>query len=197
MTPRELLSAPRETIKVRQNTDEWLQLRRSKRTASETPAVLGLSPWTSPIELAMAKFSSEPANNNGNIAMSHGHKFEPIARKLYERSHDLKMTPCVLARGDYLASLDGLSGDEKTVLEIKCPFTKRQSGTWQHAEHGVVERHYYAQIQHQLMVSGAKRCHLWVFDSDTKEALLVPVLPCIAFHIKIINAWDLFWQRYT
>ncbi len=60
--------------------------------------------------------------------------------------------PAVLVSGDYLASLDGELGD--AIMEIKCPSSPR-SGALQD---GVYLSHWW-QMQHQLMVSGAKRCH--------------------------------------
>ena len=38
------------------------------------------------------------------------------------------------------------------------------SELWQTVESGEVPAHYVAQVQHQLMVSGAAVAHLWVFD---------------------------------
>ena len=50
------------------------------------------------------------------------------------------------------ASLDGLSFDGPTVLEIKCPMNVRDQAA---AKQGSVPPQYYAQLQHQLEVSRA------------------------------------------
>ena len=50
--------------------------------------------------------------------------------------------------------------------------------------------HYVAQVQHQLMVSGASIAHLWVFDGT--QGLLKEIKPDPAMHDRIRAAWDAF-----
>lgn len=56
--------------------------------------------------------------------------------------------------GVFLASLDGITQDGKTILEIKCP---RNAGmeTYKDALQGEVPENHYMQMQHAMMVSGA------------------------------------------
>jgi hypothetical protein len=53
-----------------------------------------------------------------------------------------------------------------------------------------VPEHYLAQVQHQLMVSGAALAHLWVFDGE--RGLLREIRPDPAMHGHIRAAWDSF-----
>ena len=102
------------------------------------------------------------------------------------------MQPVVMVDGEYSASLDGLSLPGDTILEVKCPMKGKDSEAWKRAELGQVERHYEVQIQQQLMVSGAKKCHFWVFNGKT--GVMVEVLPNPA-DVKIIKAgWDAFMK---
>jgi putative phage-type endonuclease len=50
------------------------------------------------------------------------------------------------------ASLDGLSFDGSTLLEVKCPLSLRDRAP---VQEGRVPSQYYAQLQYQLEVSGA------------------------------------------
>jgi putative phage-type endonuclease len=183
-----------ERIEVEQNTPEWLALRRRYRTASETPVVLGLSPWSTPEALAAEKFrgvvkASTPATR-------HGHDHEAEARAAAERKLHRVFAPAVLRRGEYLASLDGLSADGREVLEVKCPASGQDGATWKDAAWGLVQPHYAVQVQHQLMVSGAAVARFWVWDAYGRAGLLVDVLPDKAAHERIRRAWDGWWARW-
>ena len=104
-------------IQLPQGSPEWLAYRLAKRNASESAAVLGLSPWTTPYQLWLIK--------TGRLvqavthAMQRGTDLEPAARLAYEEQTGLVMQPQVLERGAYSASLDGLDLDGELVLEIK------------------------------------------------------------------------------
>lgn len=182
-------------LKLKQNTSEWISVRKKFRTASETPIVLNLSPWKTPGELAMEKFGGAKGFE-GNAATRHGHRYEEEARSAYEDENARKMTPTVVVRGDYLASLDGWSKCRKIVLEIKCPFSADRGHTWKNAMEQAVEPHYYYQIQHQLMVSGASQCDLWVYNTEDQEGIKVSVTRNPGAFTRILNAWEDFFLRY-
>ena len=42
-------------VQLTQGSPEWLEYRRSRRNASETAAVMGLSPWNTPYQLWLEK----------------------------------------------------------------------------------------------------------------------------------------------
>jgi predicted phage-related endonuclease len=81
-----------------------------------------------------------------------------------------------------------LDGD--LIVEIKVPYKGQASALWQSIEAGEVPAHYAAQIQHQLMVSGAGRAHLWVFDGE--RGLLRSIEPDTVAMEAIRAAWDAF-----
>ena len=76
------------------------------------------------------------------------------------------------------------------IVEIKCPYKGAASALWQSVEGGAVPGHYAAQIQHQLMVSGAAEAHLWVFDGQ--QGLLRSIARDEAAMEAIREAWDAF-----
>src|SRR5689334_17014377 len=75
--------------------------------ASETPIVLGVSPWTTPYQLWQQKLGL--AANEINQAMLHGTELESAARAVYERLTGLVMQPLVTVDGDYSVSLDEMT----------------------------------------------------------------------------------------
>jgi len=187
---------PIEIVNLVQGSQEWFALRRQKRTASETPIVMGLSPWQSAEKLAQCKFADHTPESATNKFTKHGHDFESAARAFYEAITDAKFSPCTVMRGHYLASLDGWSEDRRVILEIKCPFTRKNGDTWQSCLRWKIPDHYYAQVQHQLMVTGADCCHFVAFDPDDAQMLRVKAYPDRDFYKKIMAAWHDFEKIY-
>lgn len=193
---QKILCQPLRVIKVEQQSTKWMELRRNYRTASETPIVLGISPWSTPAKLAMEKFSSKPVEFTESFATAHGHQYEPVAREFYEKEHGRSMPPTVLVRGDYMASLDGFSRDRKVVLEIKCPFSGVYGSLWEDALDGKVPEHYEMQIAHQLMVSGSPICHLWVYLGKSRKGIMIEVKREPKHFPVIHQAWEDFFKKY-
>lgn len=177
-----------QVISIVQGTPEWLAHRRGLRNASETPAVLGISPWVTPYQLWLAKTGR--ATEEPNEAMRRGTALEPLARHAYEVETGHVMQPLVLQDGEYAASLDGVTLDGELIVEIKCPYKGQASSLWQALEAGEVPEHYRMQIQHQLMVSGAALAHLWVFDG--KAGLLREIRPEPQAVGAIHAGWEAF-----
>ena len=98
-------------VKLVQGSAEWHEHRRSHRNASETPAVLGISPWMTPYQLWQIKLGL--VESEVTPAMLHGTQLEPQVRAAYEALTGHVMQPLVLVDGEFSASLDGLtlSGD--------------------------------------------------------------------------------------
>ena len=175
-------------VQLKQGSPEWLAYRLAKRNASESAAVMGLSPWTTPYQLWQIKTGRLVQATN--LAMQHGTNLEPVARLAYETRTGLVMQPLVLEDSLYSASLDGMTLQGDLVLEIKCPMRGATSSLWQEVVSGQVPRHYALQVQHQLMVSGADQAHLWVYGGDT--GILHEIQRDEAVMTAIRLAWDAF-----
>jgi putative phage-type endonuclease len=175
-------------LKLVQGSQEWHDYRKTMRNASETPAVLGISPWVSPYQLWLIKTGR--TTQAVTEAMSHGTQLEPQARAAYENQTGHVMNPLVLQDGAYSASLDGITLGGDLIVEIKCPFRGRQSKLWREARDGSIPPYYAAQIQHQLMVSGALEAHLWVYAEG--EGLLITVSRDEAAMEAIRASWETF-----
>lgn len=175
-------------LKLEQGTAEWHAHRAKYRNASETPAVMGASPWMSVYDLWLLKTGRKTQQETE--AMRHGTEMEPIARLAYEVATGAIMQPKVMVNGLYSASLDGITLNGELLVEIKCAYRGQVSELWQQAKQGVAPEHYYLQVQHQLMVSGAKLAHLWVFDGNTGIKIEITPDPKVFEHIQ--SAWDDF-----
>ena len=178
-------------INFDQGSKEWLSWRKTVITATDCPAILGSSPWVSEYQCWQKKLGlveEKPINE----AMERGMRLEPIARNKFIKEFGIKMTPRVVESSefDFLgASLDGLSDDNKYVLEVKCGGKKLHDMALQ----GVLPDYYMDQIQHQLFVTKAEKCFYYSYDG--KEGICIEVLPDPNFAEKFMPKARMFWKR--
>lgn len=175
-------------VQLVQGSPEWLAYRLSMRNASESAAVLGASPWTTPYQLWLLKTGR--AVTPVTSAMRHGTDTEPAARAAYEAQTGFVLQPLVLEHKGYSASLDGITFDHDLILEIKCPMRGSRSDLWQDVSAGKVPEHYIIQVQHQLWVSDALFAHLWIFDGQRGLLHEIPRDEAVMERIKA--GWDGF-----
>jgi putative phage-type endonuclease len=175
-------------VRMTQGSPEWHEHRRRYRNASETPIILGVSPWVTPYQLWKLKLGL--VEQEVTPAMQQGTDLEPVARAAYERQTGRVMQPLVVVDGEYSASLDGvtLSGDR--VLEVKAPFKGRDSALWKAAEAGQLPEYYEWQVAHQLMVTKAGVADVFVFDGA--EGILLEVQPQPERWLQIHEGWNKF-----
>ncbi len=180
--------------RLHQNTPEWHRWRRQGIGASDAPVIMGEAPFKSPRTLWSIKTGRTQEDHAGPAARR-GQHLEPFARRAYERQTGIHMEPLCLVHEEFdwmRASLDGISFDGTTVLEIKCPLSVRDRTS---AREGRVPPHYYAQLQHELEVSRAERAHYWSFDRTA--GTLIEVRPDRDYAKRLLEAEAAFWQLVT
>lgn len=188
-------------LDLEQGTPAWLDWRKSRRCASESPALLRLAPYypRTPYDLWEVKtgLSRKAVNYYLERTQKRGHALEPLGRALYERERSDLMVPyTVEGEGGYAASLDGLSWDGARMLEIKCPFWGTASKLWSAVTTGRIPKHAQVQLQHQLMASGAELADFAVYAGDTHQLTIIEVRHDPAMQARIRAAWDGFWPDY-
>lgn len=174
-------------VKLVQGSAEWHIHRLAHRNASETPAVLGLSPYTTPYQLWQQRTGR--ATVEVTAAMAHGTATEPQARAMYEARTGHIVQPLVLVDGEYSASVDGLTLDGDLLVEIKCP-RSRDSTLLREAKAGRIPEHVRWQVAHQLMVTGARLAHVFVFDGALGHLIEQPAEPKCWDTIR--RGWEAF-----
>lgn len=145
---------------VKQGTQEWLDLREGKLTASDMATAIGENPYEKPRDLILKKCGLKPFT--GNSATAWGTKWEDVARDIYCERHDevaheigLEPHPTI----DWLAgSPDGVTESGK-LIEIKCPMSRA-------IVPGEVPGHYVAQIQLLMEILDLDECDFIQYKPD-------------------------------
>ena len=133
---------------------EWKELRRSKITATDAASILGIG-FLTPYQLWLRKITGEEEKDNP--AMERGRRLEEEARAIFQEKMIYEVKPMVVLHPKHpwlMATLDGVNLEHSVLLEIKCPGNKNHEiAAWD----GEVPPMYYAQMQHQMMVTGIKK----------------------------------------
>lgn len=123
-------------VELEQGTDEWLDWRANRFSASDASIIMQCRPdWMQIRSWERFRrhhglFGNEPREDEGDFlrrAAAYGHRVEPVARRRFAPT---TRPVCVEARGDdwrFAASLDGWDPGENLWAEIKCPIAKRRS----------------------------------------------------------------------
>lgn len=157
-----------------QGSPEWLEFRRTKIGASMAAAILGIDPWTTPLKLWEEIMHRK--EKTVTFAMQRGKDLEPKAREWLSNMMDTPYQPAVLQSTQHpelIASLDGfceLLDGNVAIAEIKTP----NKNTHQEAIDGKIPDHYFAQMQHQMVVADVQSMLYCSFDGENGV-----VLPCI------------------
>ena len=158
-------------IALEQNTEEWLEFRKTKIGSSDAAIIMGASPWKNSQQLWEEKMGLRKSSYE-NTAMQRGKQLEAEARKAFELETGFVVWPNVLIHPEHefiIASLDGITMDVQVAVEIKCPGEK----THQMALNEEIPKHYQIQMQHQLAVTGLKEMFYYSYDGQSGMILKV------------------------
>lgn len=153
-----------------QGSAAWLEFRKKHITATDACVIMGASKYKSVKQLYIEKTTDCPLIPP-NRHMQRGIDLEPIARDLVSLTLGINFFPKVLVSEKetwMMASLDGISEDGNSILEIKCPSKKCQI-----AYEGLIPDWYYPQIQHQMFVANVKQAYYYSFDGIDGDLVTV------------------------
>jgi putative phage-type endonuclease len=177
--------------RLHQNTPEWHRWRMQGIGASDAPVIMGETAFKTPRALWSIK-TGRTAEGSAGPAARRGRELERFARRAYERQTGILVEPLCVVHKDFewmRASLDGLSFDGSTLVEIKCPLSLRDRAS---AQEGRIPYQYHAQLQHQLEVSGAEQAHYWSFHGT--DGILIEIHPDREYAKRLVEAESAFWE---
>ncbi len=190
-----------KTLQLNQGSKEWHEHRSTHWNASDAPAMMGCSPYKSRSELLRERATgvSTEIDAATQRLFDEGHRIEALARPLAEEIIGDELYPCVGERGEYSASFDGLTLDYETAFEhktlnaaLRAAFDAIDNGA---DPASALPLHNRVQMEHQGMVSGAKRvlfmASKWEGDRLVEERHTW-YKPDPELRANVINGWSQF-----
>lgn len=183
-------------LNIQQGSEDWLTIRKSNFTASEAPAALGKSKYTSRTELLNQKVSgfSKEIDSFTQSLFDKGHEAEAKARVIAEKiiGSDLyPITATLNANGlNLLASFDGCTIDETVIWEHKL-FNESLADD---VRNGTLDPHYTIQLDQQLLISGAEKCLFMTSDGTETNMAWCWYYPSPSKFDELLAGWSQFKQ---
>ena len=158
-------------VKLDQRTDDWKAWRRQGITATDAVVILG-SPYKTPWRLWMEKTGKALAPDlSANPRVAYGVQHEDDARRLFEEKYGEFVEPACAESDEnpvLRASFDGLTLMDQPV-EIKCPSKTVLDDVKALGRNSTAYKHYYTQVQYQMLVADADRGWLVFYDGGEEE----------------------------
>jgi hypothetical protein len=162
-------------LKLQQGSQEWLNARKGKLTASHAQAIgnngKGLETYI--IELMAEYFSTGEKEQFTNKHTDRGHELEPIARSIYEFENDVKVKEVgFIEYNEHIGcSPDGLIGKDGGI-EIKCIDDIKYFKYLLNGEKEIDSGHLW-QVQMNLLITGRKWWDLEIYNPNFQKSMLV------------------------
>jgi putative phage-type endonuclease len=167
-------------LDIEQNTEEWLNVRLGKITASQFGTIMasnsggfGETAQKYALKLALERINQKSSSNQiKTFHMKRGHEQEPIARDLYEQAFFTRVKNGGFFDGEYYGdSPDGLVGING-IIEIKSVI---DSVHYKNLVRGSYDPTYKWQIVGHLECTGRDWCDFVSYCADFPEDLQIIV----------------------
>lgn len=180
-------------LRVQQGSPEWHAERARRFTASEAPAMMGASKFTSRSTLLRQKATglTPEANAAAQALFNRGHAAEDAARPMVEKMIGEALYPATAVHDEddrLLASFDGASMAEDVIFEHKLWSEELAA----QVRAGSLEPHYTWQLEQQLLVSGAERVIFVCSDGTPEKFVHMEYRPVPGRREALLAGWDQF-----
>ena len=189
----------RKTSTSNMSHDDWLENRRSGLGGSDAGSILGINPYSTPLDTYLDKVG-EGIEIADNDAMYWGRALEDLVADEYatRTGQKVQRRNAILQHPKHpwmLANLDRWIVGQNAILECKTA-GGHLADQWGETGTDRVPDHYLAQVTHYLAVTGAKYADI---------AVLIGGRDFRIFHIprdedlikQIIRAEEIFWKKYV
>jgi len=184
----------RVTHECAQGSPEWHALRANCFTASEAPAMLGVSKYQTRADLLKRKATglAEEVDAATQRRFDAGHAAEAAARPIVEGHLGDDLYPVTMSAEvnglPLLASMDGLTMLGDVGWETKLLNQDLRADV----EAGTLHEHYTVQMEQQLMVAGCERIYFTATDGTPENTFGLWYESNPALRERIVAGWKQF-----
>lgn len=141
--------------------EQWLKARQTGIGGSDVAPILGISKWTTPLDVYNEKVADTPTEKDSD-PMEWGRRLEPVIRQAYaDKTGRVVAVPEKQFRSGahpfMIANVDGVCEDR--LLEIK---TARSGADWGEEGTNEIPDYYLTQVMHYMIVTGYRLCDVAV-----------------------------------
>jgi putative phage-type endonuclease len=177
---------------IQQNTPDWLNYRRTHIGSSDSGVIMHPGPYKTRTALWQEKVLGwEQSHDEASLArMAEGTRLEPEAREAFQTIVGVEVNPLVVQHDFYpflSASLDGISSDFQTCVEIKCG-----KKAFVLAQMGEISPQYYAQVSHQLLITGLQFIYFFCYWEE--DSILMKIDRNDVYIQDLLEKEKWFWQ---
>lgn len=183
-----------KTLDLIQGSEEWQAARAKYFTASEAPAMLGLSKYQTRQDLLRQKATGHTpeVDSAKQRLFDRGHAAEAAARPIVEEIIGDELFPSTgvleVEGLPLLASFDGITMDETIVWENKLS----NASLIDDLTAGELDGHYWSQLEQQLLVSGAEKAYFTASDGTAENTLGMWYKSVPKRRQQLISGWKQF-----
>lgn len=163
---------------------EWLEVRKSGIGGSDVAAILGLSPWKSPLDVYLDKVGKS-APQEETDAMYWGTRLEDLVAKKYCEVKDREVRkvnsilrsekyPCLIGNIDRAVchekgKLPVVKGEFRTPKILECKTARTKNEDWGQGGTDQIPDYYLTQVLHYLGLTGCESCDVAVLFMDSRK----------------------------
>lgn len=184
---------------MEQNSMAWHLWRKKGIGASDSPVIMGVSPFKTVYQLWKEKLGPLKEEKR-NFIFEKGYRLEAQARAEIEIELGYSLSPllCEHHQASWLqASMDGININQQYAIECKVVGQAVFDA-------GICPAYYFPQIQHQYLVTGMKQIDLvMIAEIRNKNKKIIGFqkkfveVPCDHFYIMTELLPRLMWFRYV
>lgn len=177
--------------------EEWLNFRKDRLGASDASIIMGVSSWKDSagrVKTPRYLWEEKLGLSDGitdTQATRYGKEMEEPARKAYNSLKGVTTEPIAVINSKYpffMATLDGLSEDERVIVEIKNP----NAFDHEQAKAGFIPEKYIPQVQMQMLIMDLDKADYFSYSKG--EGALVTAYRDEAY-LKVLEKKLLeFWE---
>lgn len=182
------------------SNEEWLKWRKKGLGGSDIAAILGISKWSSAIDIWLQKTNQKFDAPIENEAMTWGKILEPVIRETFIKVTGKKTieVKAILQNEEHpfmIADVDGLTQDDNgnpAILEIKCVSEYKRS-EWDNDQ---IPQYYMTQVMHYLAVTGLDTAYVVALVGG--NSMIIREVHADEEMIAMLIACEKdFWQKVT